>query len=172
MLHSSRNGTHVTLLNTCHTEFHSSRNAGMEPMSHCCHTAAWNTMPFSVAFSQSVHDTSAFMLLFSLYFLLLDLCQWWFLSDRVLNLNLNILLPLFWSTWSKARGKDSATCAGLQNWKWLYLLFCLALLIRSKSAWKGLAIIFPWIVGNAEKKLPTVMIFPNSPPKLGYGPTS
>ena len=27
-----------------------------------------------------------------------------------LTLNMNIILPLFWSTWSRARGQDSATC--------------------------------------------------------------
>ena len=37
------------------------------------------------------------------------------MTDRVLTLNMNIRLPLFWSTWSPARGPDSATCAGLAH---------------------------------------------------------
>ena len=34
----------------------------------------------------------------------------WSHSDRVLTLNMNIKLPLFWRTWSLAIGQDSATC--------------------------------------------------------------
>ena len=34
-------------------------------------------------------------------------------ADRALTLKMNIWLPLFWSTWSSARGPDSATCEGL-----------------------------------------------------------
>ena len=36
-------------------------------------------------------------------------------SLRVLTLNMNIRLLLFWSTWSRARGQDLATCAGLTH---------------------------------------------------------
>ena len=39
--------------------------------------------------------------------------QWRSRADRVLTLNMNIRPPLFWSTGSRARGPDSATCAGL-----------------------------------------------------------
>ena len=35
---------------------------------------------------------------------LLDLRQWLSSPDSVLTLNMNILLPLFWNTWSLARG--------------------------------------------------------------------
>ena len=35
-------------------------------------------------------------------------------ADRVLTLNMNIL-PLLLSTWSLARGQDSATCVGLAH---------------------------------------------------------
>ena len=52
-------------------------------------------------------DTRAFILLRSLYFL--------FFVDFVCgNLsNINIQLPLFWSTWIQALGQDAATCADL-----------------------------------------------------------
>ena len=36
-------------------------------------------------------------------------------ADRVLTLNMSIWLPLFWSSWSRALGPDSATCAGLEH---------------------------------------------------------
>ena len=41
--------------------------------------------------------------------------QWRSRVDRVLTLNMNIRLQLFRSTWSKARGPDLATCAGLAH---------------------------------------------------------
>ena len=39
-------------------------------------------------------------------------------SDRVLNLKMNIQLPLFWSSWSQVRGQDSPSCAGLADRQW------------------------------------------------------
>ena len=36
-------------------------------------------------------------------------------TDRVLTLNMNIQVPLFWSTWSRAQGPHSATCVGLAH---------------------------------------------------------
>ena len=46
--------------------------------------------------------------------------QWRSRADRVLTLKMNIQLerrrlPLLWSTWSRAQGPDSATCAGLSG---------------------------------------------------------
>ena len=41
--------------------------------------------------------------------------QWRSRTDSVLTLNMNIRLPLFWSTWSSANGADSAICAGLAH---------------------------------------------------------
>ena len=41
--------------------------------------------------------------------------QWQSRADSVLSRYMNIRLPLFWSTWSRARGPDSATCAGLAH---------------------------------------------------------
>ena len=57
----------------------------------------------------------AFILLQSLYFLLLRFRQRKSRADRVLTLNMNILLLLFWSIWSWAIGQDWATCAGLAH---------------------------------------------------------
>ena len=59
--------------------------------------------------------------------------QWRSSTDRVSTLNMNIRLPLFWSTWSPARGPDSATCAELK-------------------LQKCLAIVFSWIVENTFKQ--------------------
>ena len=42
--------------------------------------------------------------------------QLWSRADRVLNLNMNIRPPLFWSTCSRASCPDSATCVGLAPW--------------------------------------------------------
>ena len=47
-----------------------------------------------------------------LLILLLSLSFFFFLDFGVLTLNMNIRLPPFCSTWSRARGPDSATCAG------------------------------------------------------------
>ena len=55
------------------------------------------------------------ILLRSLNFFFLGFRQWRSRADRVLTLNMNIRLPLFWSTWSRAWGPDSATCAGLAH---------------------------------------------------------
>ena len=41
--------------------------------------------------------------------------QWKSPADRGLTLDMNILLPLFWSTWSLARGQDKAICASLEH---------------------------------------------------------
>ena len=55
-----------------------------------------------------------------------------------LTLNMNIWLPLFWRTWKRDRGSDSAMGSDFS--------YCMLL---SKGAWKDLAIVFPWII---EKK--------------------
>ena len=63
----------------------------------------------------SAPTCALFILLQSLYFFSLGFRQWRSRADRVLTLNMNIQLPLFWSTWSRVRGPDSATCAGLAH---------------------------------------------------------
>ena len=58
----------------------------------------------------------ALLYCFALYnFLLLGFRQWRSRADRVSALDINVWLPLFWSTWIRARGQDSATCVGLAN---------------------------------------------------------
>ena len=42
-----------------------------------------------------------------------DLMQTGFLTLN--NVNINILLPLFWSTWNLALGQELDTCAGLAH---------------------------------------------------------
>ena len=72
--------------------------------------------PFCVALSPSVHWQARFLYCCALYnFLFLRFCQWRSRADTVLTPNGKIWLPLFWSTWSRARGQDSATCAGLAH---------------------------------------------------------
>ena len=80
----------------------------------------WNPsavpQPFCVALSPSVHWDTRFLYCCALnIFLLLGFRQWRSRADKVLTLDMNIRLPLFWSTWSPAQGPDSATCAGLAH---------------------------------------------------------
>ena len=86
---------------------------------------------------------------------------WWSLTDRVLTLNMNIRLPLFWSTWGWARGPDPATCAGLAHGR-----DCSNCRASEQKSQNCLAIIFPWIVENTWKQGPTVRVFQTSSPRL------
>ena len=45
-------------------------------------------------------------------FSFLEYRQWWSRAERNSILNMNIRLPIFWSTWSQALGLDSDTWAG------------------------------------------------------------
>ena len=89
--------------------------------------------------------------------------QWRSRIDRVLTLNMNIQLPLFWSTWSPARGPDSATCAGLANGR--DYSCCRASELKLQ---KFLATVFSWIVEITFKLWPTVRVFQPSPTGLAY----
>ena len=109
-------------------------------------------LPFCVALSQSVHQYSCF------YFAVLSTTfkkkslkfyQWLSSADRVLTLNINIWLPLFWRTWSKAQGPDSAKSAGLVDGQWLQQLLVCS--FRAKVPEKALPLFFPWIVKDSEK---------------------
>ena len=51
---------------------------------------------------------------------LLELRGHWPHNHKVLSFNMNIRLPLFWSTRSRARGLDSSTCAGLADASYSY----------------------------------------------------
>ena len=92
-------------------------------------------------------DTRAFYsnALFFLSFFL-GFRQWRSSADWVLTLNMNIRLPLFWSTWSTARGQDSATCAGLAHGR-DYSNYRAS----EQKSQMCLAFIFPWIVKNTWK---------------------
>ena len=85
---------------------------------------------------------------------ILSVANWQFRADRVLTLNMNILFPLFWSTWSRARGPDSATCAGLAHRR--DYSYCRASELKLQ---KCLASVYPWIVENTWKKWHTVRVF-------------
>ena len=102
-----------------------------------------------------------FILLRSLYFFFLGFRHWLSSTDRVLTFNMNIRLPLFWSTWSPAKGQDSATCAGLAHGR--DYSCCRALELKLQ---KFLATVFPWIAENTFKQWPTVRIFQPSPTGL------
>ena len=117
-------------------------------------------LPFCVALSQSVHQYSCF------YFAVLSTTfkkkslkfyQWLSSADRVLTLNINIWLPLFWRTWSKAQGPDSAKSAGLVDGQWLQQLLVCS--FRAKVPEKALPLFFPWIVKDSEKTVPTLRVF-------------
>ena len=86
----------------------------------------------------------ALLYCFALYnFVFLGFRQWWSRADKVLTLNMNIRLPLFWSAWSRARGQDSPHVRA-----WLMGLIIAIAEPRSKSDERCLAIVFPWIVEN------------------------
>ena len=109
----------------------------------------------------SAQTLALFTLLCSLIFFFLGFRQWRSRTDRVLTLNMNIRLPLFWSTWSPALGRDSATCAGLAYGR--DYSNCRASDLKLQ---KCLAIVFPWIVENIFKQWPTVRVFLPSPTRL------
>ena len=87
--------------------------------------------------------------------------QWHSHAERVLTLNINIQLPLFWNT---CQGPWYCTCAGLaMQWLGSYYSFCLAL---EQSGREGLAILFPWIVKNSEKTVAQAQGLATLNPKL------
>ena len=118
-------------------------------------------LPFCLALSPSVHWHAHFLYFCSLYnFFFLGFRQWQSSTDRVLTLNMNIH-PLFWSTWSPARGQDSATCAGLAYGR--DYSCCRASELKLQ---KFLASVFSWIVENTFKLWPMVRVFQPSPTGL------
>ena len=68
-------------------------------------------------------------------------------ADSALTHNINIWLPLFWSTWSRARGQDSATCAGLGQGR--DSRYCRA----SEQKWQN--VLGPCVSSNCRKYLKT-----------------
>ena len=76
----------------------------------------WVRGHFEGHWARQCTDTSAFYIAaLSLYIFFLDFVSGDLAMTGFLTLNMNIRLPLFWSTWSQARGPDSVTCAGLSH---------------------------------------------------------
>ena len=121
--------------------------------SHMVLNSSAALLPFFVALSQSVHWHASFLYCCALYnFFFLD-----FVSGNLaltgFTLNMNILLPLFWSTFSPARGQDSAICVGLAHGR--DYSYCRASELKLQ---KFLATVFPWTVENAWKTMATVRV--------------
>ena len=66
-------------------------------------------LPFCMALSWSAHWQSSFILLHSLTFFFLGFCLWWSHTDRVLTLNINTWLPLFWKFGALGVGPGART---------------------------------------------------------------
>ena len=110
----------------------------------CCGHFAWH-------WARQCTNTRAFYIAaLSIIFLLLGFRQWRSRTDRVLTLSMNILLPLFWSTWSPALGPNSATCAGLAHGR--DYSGCRALELKLQ---KFLATVFSWILEITFKQWPS-----------------
>ena len=80
-----------------------------------------STRSFCVALNPSVH-WRALLYCCTLYnFSFLGFChgQSWSRADSVLFFNMNILLDLFWSTWSQALGQDFGHMCWPGAWEWL-----------------------------------------------------
>ena len=106
----------------------------------------WNSLQplghFAWHRARQGNDTHAFYIaVLSIIFLLLGFRQWRSSTDRILTLNMNIWLPLFWSTWIPALGPDSATCAGLAHGRDYSGSRASGLKLQ-----KCLATVLPWIV--------------------------
>ena len=115
----------------------------------------WNPLsaairPFCMALSQSVHwYTRFYVAAFSIIFLLFHQWPSRAQADRVLTLDMNIRLPLFWSDRSWARCADSAICAGLAHGR--DFSECRVSEQKSQRCLAWLAIGFPWTVKNTWK---------------------
>ena len=96
-----------------------------------------------------------------LYFLLLELHELQSCADKVLALNMNTWLPLFWSTFSLACGP------GLDHmcWRRAWAVISEIAYPQSKVPEKAWLFFF-WIVENTEKLWPTLMVFPLTSPIL------
>ena len=84
--------------------------------------------------SSSVHLHVRFPIAsLSIFSFFLEFHPWRSRTDRVLTLNMNIRLPLFWSTWSRARGSDLAT-SGPHVRAWRICVIIAIVWLLSKSA--------------------------------------
>ena len=87
--------------------------------------------------SKLTHTLLCWCTLYNCFFL--QFRQLWSSTDRDLTLNINIRLLLFWSTWSRARDQDLATCADLAHGQWLSSGLKLFYSLRAKvpeKAWQ------------------------------------
>ena len=100
-------------------------------------------------------DTRAFILMHSLLFFFLGFRQWRSCAGKVLTLNMNIWLQLFWSTWSRPRARTRPYVQAFHVCDYSYCR--LNVEPRSKSDKRCLALErclalgFPWIVENTWK---------------------
>ena len=92
-------------------------------------------------------------------FFFIEFRQWRSRAYRVLTLNMNIRLPLFWSTSSWTRGLESATCAGLALGR-----DCSTCRASEQKSQRSLAILFPWNVENIWKTMAHCEEFSNLNP--------
>ena len=120
--------------------------------------------------------TQALLYWFALYIFLQVLLwfhQWRSRADRVLTLNTNIRLPLFWSTWSDFHcfgalgvgpGARTPSRPHMRAWRMGVIIVIQVVEPRSKSHKSCLAIVSPWIVENTWKQWTTVRFFQPSLP--------
>ena len=79
-----------------------------------CNEFAWHL-------AHQCTDTHSLILLQSLTYCFVGFSQWLSHADRIFTLNMNIWLPLFWSTWSRARGQ---TCPHELAWHMGVIIHC------------------------------------------------
>ena len=108
--------------------------------------------PFCVALSQSVHWHVCLLYCWALYnFFFLGFCQWLSRADRVVNLNMTILLALVWRTWTQARASTRP-----HVWAWHMGSDYIYIAIVEPQSWlaaRSVALFFPDFSGeNTEKK--------------------
>ena len=82
--------------------------------------AAWLGL-FAWHLAHQCTDTHSLILLHSLSYCFVGFSQWLSHADRVFTLNMNIWHPLFWSTWSRARGQ---TCPHEMAWHMGVIIHC------------------------------------------------
>ena len=91
-----------------------------------------------------------------------------FVSGDLALTGFYIWLPLFWSTWSRARGQpeESRTRPRVQAWRMGVIIAIVEPpQPRSKVHKRCLALICPWIVEKTWKQGPTERVFQPSPPR-------
>ena len=131
----------------------------LQPLANLC---ASGTEPIS-ALIIIVHWLLYCCALYSYFFSQISSAEWQSSTDRVLTSKMNIRLPLFWSTWSRVRGKGLATCAGLAHWQWLQLLYSLSATVPEKD-WQ---LVFLELLNILKKHRPTLRVQVSQPSHPG-----